>query len=188
MIKINEDERRDFFRVNDEIYLKFEMVSDEEYLAAPEKLKKTEDSAFSLSANFATLNNTINPILNSIKQQYAEIGEFLDFLNNKIDNLSQHVLYDNLDNTKQALVKVNISASGIQFNASQAFAAQQAMRLELILLPEKIGILIYGRVVDTKDGAVCVEFEHIRSEDKELMIKHNLNKQMLEIREKKGNN
>lgn len=188
MIKINEDERRDFFRVNDEVYLKFETVSDEEYSAAPEKLKNIEDSAFSLSANFATLNNTINPLLNSIKQQYAEVGEFLDFLNSKIDNLSEHVLYDNLDNTKQAPVEVNISASGIQFNTSHALSVQQALKLELILLPEKIGILIYGRVVDTKEKSVCVEFEYIRPEDKELMIKHNLNKQMLEIREKKDNN
>ncbi|VAW56220.1 hypothetical protein MNBD_GAMMA07-1395 [hydrothermal vent metagenome] len=187
MTTIKEDERRNFFRVNDEVYIEFKPISDEEYKAAPETLKNLDDNAFSLSADFATLNNSINPILNNIKQQHPEIGEFLDFINNKIDSLSQHVLYANSNHIEQKSIMANMSASGIQFETSQSFNIQQKMKIKLILLPEKIGILIYGRVIESRENTLSIEFEHLRPEDQELMIKHNLNKQMLEIRENKEN-
>jgi len=67
--------------------------------------------------------------------------------------------------------------------------------LRLVLLPEKIGIEVFGRVVNTQamtesdnKTQISVDLEHIRNEDQELLIKHNLNKQMQELREKSGNN
>jgi len=184
MIKINEDERRDFFRIDDDVYLDLQTISEDEYQLAPATLESLSDSSFSLSANFATLNNSINPILNNIKQLHPDIGEFLEMVNNKIDNLSQHLLQANSNYDESKIIKANLSASGIQFESQIAVSAQQAVKLELILLPEKIGLLIFGRVVDTKNDLISIEFEFLRPEDQELMIKHNLNKQMEELREK----
>lgn len=188
MIKINENERRDFFRIDDEVYLDYISISEEEYITAPETLKNLEDSAFSLSANFATLNNKINPILNNIKQLHPEIGEYLEALNSKIDSLSQHIHNDQSGFDKQKIFTANVSASGIQFKTERDLKVQQAMKLELVLLPEKVGVLIYGRIVEIKESCISIEFEHLRAEDQELMIKHNLNKQMTELREKNDNN
>ncbi len=188
MIKLNESERRDFFRIDDEVYLELEAISEEEYNAAPETLKNLSDSSFSLSANFATLNNNIHPILNNIKQLYPDIGEYLDVLNSKIDSLSQHILYKNTNYDEKKVVAANISASGIQLKSQQVFELQQTMKIELVLLPEKIGVLIYGRVIKSKTGYLSITFEFLRPEDQELMIKHNLNKQMSELREKNETN
>lgn len=184
MIKINEDERRDFFRIDDEIYLDFEAITDDEYAAAPLTLKNLHESAFSLSANFATLNNNIHPILNNIKQLHPDIGEYLDVLNSKIDSLSQQMLYENSSFDQSKVISANLSASGIQFSSNKDYEPGQAIKLELVLLPEKIGILIFGRVVKFKDSSIAIEFEFLRPEDQELMIKHNLNKQMSDLREK----
>jgi len=184
MIKINEDERRDFFRIDDDIYLDISIISEEAYKMAPATLEKLHENSFSLSANFATLNNNINPILNNIKQLHPDIGEFLDMINSKIDNLSQHILQQNINYDETKVIKANLSASGIQFKSALELRAQQAVKLELVLLPEKIGVLIFGRVIEKKDDLISIVFEHLRTEDQELMIKHNLNKQMLEIREK----
>ncbi|RDH85186.1 MAG: hypothetical protein DIZ80_02590 [endosymbiont of Galathealinum brachiosum] len=188
MIKINDNERRDFFRIDDDVYLDYASITEEEYKAAPETLRNLEDSAFSLSANFATLNNSINPILNNIKQLHPDIGEYLEALNSKIDRLSQHIHFGSSDFDNEKVYTANISASGIQFETDQSFQLQQAMKLELVLLPEKVGVLIFGRVVDVKAKCICIEFEHLRNEDQELMIKHNLNRQMNELREKNNNN
>lgn len=184
MIKINEDERRDFFRIDDNVYIDFEIISEEEYKLAPSTLESLNDSSFNLSANFATLNNNINPVLNNIKQLHPEIGAFLDMINGKIDDLSQHILQNNSNYDESKTINANLSASGIQFKSSQILKPQQPIKLELILLPEKIGVLVFGRVVDTKDGLTSIVFEHLRPEDQELMIKHNLNKQMTTLREK----
>lgn len=86
---------------------------------------------------------------------------------------------------------VNLSASGIAFKCEEGLPDNQPVKLRIILLPEKIGVIIYGRVQDRlrsaeqiKDGVVCIDFEHIRYDDQELMIKHNLNKQMQLLRQR----
>jgi PilZ domain-containing protein len=184
MIKINKDERREFFRINDEVHLDFKPISEDEYKQAPETLKNLHDSAFSLSANFATLNNNIHPVLNNIKQLYPDVGDYLDMLNSKIDDLSQHVLYNETDYDKKNIITANLSASGIQFSTDKSFDVQQPIKMELVLLPEKIGVLIFGRIIEVKTENISIEFEFLRPEDQELMIKHNLNKQMEELRKK----
>jgi len=61
--------------------------------------------------------------------------------------------------------------------------------LQLVLLPEEVGIQVYGRVTNKPDHEkntllTCVDFEFIRNSDQELIIKHNLNQQMKMLRQR----
>lgn len=193
MIKANENERRDFFRIDDDIYLDIKVISEEEYKLAPETLNNLQNSSFSLSADFATLNNNIHPILNNIRQLNPDVAEYLEALNTKIDNLSQTILCNSGEFDESKIINANISASGIQYKTAQNLKIHDKVKLELVLLPEKIGLLIFGKVVNIKDTTdnennTCIEFEYLRPEDQELMIKHNLNKQMSALRDKNDNN
>ena len=184
------NERRGFFRIDDEVHLEYEVINDDEYNNATQTLNEVHESKFALSANFATLNHDNNYLLNNIRRNSPEISQYLDLLNQKIDALSQHLLEDSVAPTEDNLVTVNISASGIAFNTTESLAKNQAMKLRIILLPEKIGIQTYGRIIDCKPDTenqgfiASLDFEHIRNDDTELMIKHNLNKQMIELRKR----
>lgn len=184
------NERRGFFRIDDDVHLEYEVVNDDEYNNAKQILNEVHESAFALSANFATLNHDNNYLLNNIRRTAPEVSQYLDLLNQKIDALSQHLLEDCVAPTEDNLVSVNISASGIAFNTTENLTKNQAMKLRIILLPEKIGIQAYGRIIDSKPDTenkgfiASLDFEHIRNDDTELMIKHNLNKQMLELRKR----
>ncbi len=186
-----DNERREYFRIEDQIYLTTTIIDEDEYSAAPETLRHLDNSSFSLSADFATLNNNINPVLNNIKQIHPDIAEYVEFLNAKIDSLSLILLCKESSFDEKKLLTVNLSASGLMYNFDQDIDINQAVKLELVLLPEKIGIIVYGRVihqaqgVNQTDQSISVEFEHIRDKDHELMIKHNLNKQMSIIRDQK---
>ncbi|HED33098.1 MAG TPA: PilZ domain-containing protein [Gammaproteobacteria bacterium] len=196
-----DNERREYFRIEDQIYLTTTIIDEDEYNAAPETLRHLDNNSFSLSADFATLNNNINPVLNNIKQIHPDIAEYVEFLNAKIDSLSQILLCKESSFDENKLLTVNISASGLMYNFDPAIDINQAVKLELVLLPEKIGIIVYGRVIkqtqeEDNTGSdsnpehgkfISVEFEHIRDKDHELMIKHNLNKQMSIIRDQKDN-
>lgn len=194
MIKNNDQERRDYFRINDQVYLEYECITEEQLKNAPAQLADIDNSSFKLSADFATLNNSIHPLLSNIKQLHPDIGEYLDFLNQKIDQINQLLLVKETNFDESKVINANLSASGISFPSDDAYETSQPIKIELVLLPEKVGILIFGRVVsniDSKtDGTniLCIHFDHIRPEDRELMIKHNLNKQMADIREKNDKN
>jgi len=188
------DERRRFFRIEDEICLDYEVITEEEYRNAADELAKIKQSAFSLSATFAALNNEYNPILNSIKHSSPEIGQYLDLLNRKIDSLGQQLLEEENPCSDGNTIKVNLSASGIAFQCDEKLKDSQGMKLKIILLPEKIGVITYGRVQhclqsksQRESNIICIDFEHIRYDDQELMIKHNLNKQMQELRQRSEN-
>ncbi len=190
MIKANENERREYFRIDDDIYMEYTVISENEFNNAPDFLKELNNSSFSLSADFATLNNSIHPLLNNIKQIHPDVGEYLEFINQKIDSLNQLLLIKETGFDESKVIRANLSASGISFPSQDQFTVDQFIKIELVLLPEKVGILIFGRIVaikdirDCEDKSICIQFEHIRPEDRELMIKHNLNKQMADIREK----
>jgi PilZ domain len=192
MNNISNDERRDFFRIEDEVYLELETISAEEYSSAEEVLANLHNDSFSLSADFATLNNNLHPVLNNIKQIHPDIAQYLELLNNKIDSLGEFLLHKSSAYDENKRIKANVSASGIMFESESIFKQGDLIRLELVLFPEKIGVLIFGKTVKITKSTnekqnISIEFEHIRTEDRELMIKHNLNKQMTDLREKNQN-
>lgn len=183
-------ERRRFFRINDDVFLEYDLLSEDEYSSAQAELDALKHTAFSMSAEFATLNNEFHPLLNNIKQSTPDIAQYLELLNQKIDALSQHLLESQLPAEKNK-ISANLSASGIAFRSNKPMNTGQALKLKIILFPEKVGILVFGRVMhcDKEKDAhnehlVSVDFEHIRYEDQELMIKHNINKQIMELRQR----
>ncbi|HEY9200971.1 MAG TPA: PilZ domain-containing protein [Gammaproteobacteria bacterium] len=184
------DERREYFRVEDDIYLQWHKVSEDEYARAEETLKHLTDDDFSLSADFATLNHKFHPILNNIKQAHPDIAHYLELLNTKLDSLGHHLLQQQEVYDEQKLTHVNISASGMMYATDEPVPVNTLLKLEYVLFPEKVGIITFGKVVNTtllEDSKHCIHisFEHMRTEDSELMIKHNLNTQMNMIREHK---
>jgi len=189
----NNNERRDFFRIEDEVYLDLETISTDEYNSASDTLNNLDNDSFCLSADFATLNNNLHPVLNNIKQIHPDIAQYLELLNNKIDSLGEPILHKSAVYDENKRIKANISASGIMFESESIHTVGDLLRLEIVLFPEKIGVLIFGKVIKTSVSTgqkqnLSIEFEHIRTEDQELMIKHNLNKQMIDLREKNDNN
>ena len=185
--KTPDDERRRFFRIDDLVVIAYTAISEDDYSKAPEALENIQHSAFGLSADFATMSHEYNPVLHNIKNNLPEVGRYLESINSKLDRLSHHILDRELVEHNARTQKVNISASGIAFECNQDFADQQPMKIHLILLPEKVGILVFGRVrrkSPDDSNLLCIDFEHIRYNDQELMIKHNLNKQLEELRQR----
>ncbi len=186
---MNDQERRRFFRIDDNIFLDHQAISDDEYKSAANFSDKTYSNAFSLTADFANLNNEFHPILNNIKQSNPELAQYLELLNSKIDALGRH-LFENESNLQaRETTHVNLSATGIAFETTEPYKDGQALSIQLVLLPEEIGIQVYGRVInkktpDNNTQLTCIDFEYIREEDQELIIKHNLSKQMKILRER----
>ena len=92
-------------------------------------------------------------------------------------------------------VPVNLSAGGMCAGVKEDLAAGAAVEIRMLLFPSFTGLMIYGTVVDTvpaRDEADAarfpyqtrIEFTHIREQDRELLIRHLLRRQSMQLRDR----
>lgn len=192
MTENSQDERRNFFRIEDEICLQYELLSEADYAHAAQELFQAEGSILNVCRNYAWLSYEATQLIHTIKPATAEIAAYLEILNKKIDLLAQQIFETTAHYGSGEHIMTSISASGIAFECITPLPVDQPIRLRMLLLPEKIHILALGRVkhidqstTESKACRVNIEFEHIHPIDQELMIRHNLNKQKQLLRSRK---
>ncbi|MDD2759194.1 MAG: PilZ domain-containing protein, partial [Methylomonas sp.] len=90
-------------------------------------------------------------------------------------------------------LEVNLSASGLAFSNDHPIAVGTLLELRMLLTSCLAVIVAYARVVQCKDIAqvdalhpfeICVEYINMNEEDRELLIKHVIKKQMQQFRDK----
>jgi hypothetical protein len=88
---------------------------------------------------------------------------------------------------------INVSASGLNFRCEQAFAVGTLLELRLLLFPSFTRMLVYASVVRSLELPgelppydIGVEFAHIEENDRELLIKHVLQKESALLRQARG--
>lgn len=182
------DERRTFFRIEDKAIVKLTKLDAKAYENAYKNLKTQSVDNFTLGSALAALEQDYQTVFSKIKRNHPEITLYLELLNKKIELISEYILKSDplIENTEPT--DVNISASGIAIQNTDNLAVNDLIEIKLVLLPHKTAITAYGIVTRIKQhndtGILCIDFEHIKESDQELIIKHNMNKQLEEARTK----
>ena len=82
---------------------------------------------------------------------------------------------------------VNISASGVSFSVNNALNAGDTVEIKFILTPSLTSIKTLSRVISCEPEGdqfkVAVEYSQLSDEDRDLLIRHIVKKQMNDIRE-----
>ncbi len=176
------DERRRYFRVDDIIGLKSEVVDREQVDDRLEDFRQHKHR-YSLLNEFNFQIERHRSDLKHIKDRMPEVGRYLEFLQQQVDTLTEKVLKDE-DEFVDLERKVNLSAQGLAFFSDEAVHADDIVELQLQLFPERHKIVIFARVVSCADDPeqgqfkVSLDFEHIHEADRELLVKHVHGKQM----------
>ena len=188
------EERRRFFRVSDTISLSFRPVAEQEIAARKELFEQEHESDFMIMGSLAAVTQQMSGVLHKIESSDPDIANYLKALDSKIDLLGRAFLSRYFDLADQPERFVNISASGISFNAAERVAPGTFIELKLLLQPSFTGILIYGEVVscEKSDLSNCdanytlrVDFTHINSSDQDVLIRHVIKRQSKLLREKR---
>jgi hypothetical protein len=191
MTNLPHDERREFFRIEDEIYLHYDLLNESEYSQAIKNLAQTDDSPFNLCRHYAWLCYEASQTLSTLEPDNPGIMKYLEILNNKIDLLAQHTFQALVHCNQADKIRATISASGLTFECQEPIPANHPIRVKILLLPENHHVLALGRVRHTDHShssnapLVNIEFEHLHPIDMELMVRHNINKQKQNIRARK---
>jgi ribosomal protein S8 len=181
-----EDDRRRFFRINDEAEISFKTITDEKY-------QEWERGQLNRESNELTrLNSEISLTLAHLRNQQPESARICELLNQKIDLAltSNHKAYGFIDNNE--LKAINLSACGIAFHTDQFLLENESILLQLKLKPSNIAIMTTGKVVHVELGQgvniVRIDFQNLGDNDQDILIQHLFQVQRRKLKKRRNNN
>ncbi len=185
------NERRRYFRVEDEIVLAYRPMASGEAMESDEARKRLADT-FSLTANLDYLAQQSKSQLHRIQRSSPDVADYLETLEKKLDLIARALVMSQSEFVDQPTCHVNLSATGIAFDTQELLQEGDSLELKLVVPPALAGIVVYGRVVycQQKEGGdyrVGVDFTEIQESDQEFLIRHVVQRQMADLREQKQN-
>lgn len=186
------EERRRFFRIDDEISLFYKKI-DEKQLSNAHRISDNVLSICSLSSALATVAEESASLHRRIEKIVPEVADYLKILDAKIDLLAQAVTMQGLKFEEHETRNINLSASGIAFNCDETVQEGDYLEIKLLLASCMTAIVAFGRVVRCQQNHssdsqyanfVGVDFINIKDDDREMLIKYVVKKQMQQIRDK----
>jgi hypothetical protein len=189
------DDRRRFFRIDDAVNLFYKIV-DEDIVIAASQMSDDLLSNCSLVTALDMLDQESRLVMFRIEKNDPEIAEYLKLMQSKISLLAQAVMRQGNDFTDSNMRNANISASGLAFESNTKIKEGEYLEIKLLLTSCLAVIVIYGKVVYCKEDnlgdismlyQVGIDYVNLKEQDREVLIKHVIKRQMQQIREQKVN-
>ena len=144
-------ERRKYYRINDVVMLRYEVLADDDLSG---QLMTGGSSSIEISTGtlLAEIDRELNNSINNVWREQPAIAQALGLLNRKISVLAAQALdYSENDSHSYDDAMVNLSGSGIAFEARESLAIDTRLRLSVILKPSQITLSIAGTVVGCEE-------------------------------------
>jgi hypothetical protein len=180
---IDEKERREFFRLDDEVNLSYEILTETLLPKRVDELSFGLTDSLTVMTRLSSIGQQMATALHRIEQRDSDVADYLRGLDEKIEILAQ--TYLSKDIALAALPKqiVNLSAGGIAFAVEAMVEVGTPLEVKLLLFPSYTGIVVIGRVISCdaaeEEGGyqVRIDFEYIRDNDRDALIRHILRRQ-----------
>ena len=194
---VHPEDRRRYFRIDDEVNLFYSKVN-ENYDLDSSLLSNDLLGAYSLTAAMGSLSQEADLILRRLENSSPEIAEYLRVMDNKIDLITRSIVMQGADIYKNNARNVNLSAAGLAVDCEEELAEGQNLEIKMLLTSCMAVIVTIGKVVNCRKNTedenshypyyVGVDYVEMKDQDRELLIKHVVKKQMQQIRDKRVEN
>jgi hypothetical protein len=189
------EERRSFFRIDDHVRLTLREVSAAELETVLDRLEQDIAGNFTVMSSLAAITAQMTMGLRRIENRDPDLAAYLRAIDQKIEVIGRAFIQQEPEFQAKHAVPVNLSAGGICVGVDQPYDIGTTLEIRMLLFPSFTGLLIFGTVVSIEeappDGYLegCshlarIEFSHIRESDRELLIRHLLRRQSLQIRDR----
>lgn len=178
------DERRRYYRIEDEVCLAMRLVAQTEIDDCLEDFWANEH-AFSMRNNYNFQIEQHIADRHKIETKMPEMARYLGVLEKQIDRITEKLIGDEHD-ANMIQKAANLSAQGISFCTDQPPPQGELAELKLKLLPSGLRLVIIARVVLVESDSsreqdrsrVSLDFENLHEADREILIKHIHGKQL----------
>lgn len=186
-----DQDRRNYFRIDDEISLVYQLVADDTRIPNDDELESYYDFRFSLLSHLNEIDSKVESKLSNIRRNDPNVADYLETINKKFELLAKLMIFQDTP-PEQHTQQVNISAGGLAFKAPEQIELGRLLEIKFVIYPSLIGVMVFGKVVacrsagdDSGEYIIAVEFESIKESDREMLIRHILNKQVQQIKEQR---
>ena len=173
--------QRRSFRLDVEVGLESRLIGEEALQEGIAKLRRQPAWNATLPSALGAIDRALDALLGDLRRTAPKAAGAIELLNQKVDllRLGQHWQ----ERVKELpLRRVNLSATGLAFDDASPLETGRAMHCTLTLPTMGWTMELYARVVSSRplpEGGykVCLDFEFIREEDSEQLIRFNLQQQ-----------
>jgi hypothetical protein len=147
----------------------------------------------SLKTALEVLAQDARSLMARLERRDPEMCEYMRIMDTKINLIAQAIIVDNGDFSEQDSRDVVLSATGLAFHNQAGIKDGQLIELRMLLTSCMAVIIAYGRVVQCRHNPeknplqpyeICVEYVNLKEDDRELLIKHVVKKQLQQLRDK----
>ncbi len=194
---IRSAERREYFRIDDEVLLQVRPVEAAEVATIAEHIGDRMPDRFTVAANFAVNSRHMSRLLHGMVADAPDLVRCLKMVDQKLNHLARLFVNEAVEQGTFTRLQVNLSAGGLVFPSPIVFAPDALLETRMVLPPSSTGILTVSRVVHcdpreaTADGCawlIAVEYVHIREADRDLLVSHIMNRETEVLRRLRGEN
>ncbi|WP_433739588.1 PilZ domain-containing protein [Pseudomonas putida] len=183
MSTLDEEDRREYYRIEDMIALEIRPLSASE--AAGQEVLQDASPLFNVLSELHLSEFESQHLLRQISERDRTLSAFLKSQNKRIDLLSQVIALTVLGEIGEPQ-PVIICEGGIDFQYPTPIDVNARLSVKLVLMPQALGLLLRARVTHCDrrgDGYdVGTEFEHLSDAQRQLLARHILQKQAQERR------
>lgn len=165
-------ERRDFFRVSQDIIFDYKLV--DAFTAENDSPEvEFEDSvSLSLINELRRLDRDSVQTLRIITEKNRLLGDYLHVLSSKIDLIARHTLFSAENGAKdRTKTRLNLSEEGIAFTAERTLYKGNFLALRLIFLPNYVPVVVFAKVIrcEPKDESyqIAAKFHRLADKDRQ---------------------
>ncbi|VVO10348.1 PilZ domain-containing protein [Pseudomonas fluorescens] len=184
MSTLDEEDRREYYRIEDTIALDIRPLSALE--ATGQEVLQDESTLFNLLSELHLSEFESQHLLRQISERDRTMATYLKVLNKRIDLLGQVVAQTVLDKFEEPQAVV-LSEGGIEFEHHLAYPPDSHLAIKLLLMPQALGLLLRAKVTNCEPEGfgtfkIGTEFESPTDAQRQLLARYILQKQAQERR------
>jgi hypothetical protein len=179
-----ENDRREYYRIEDTIALDFHVLDSDASVAGEEL--HDPSPLFNLLSELNTLDFDSQYLLRNISERDRTLAIYLKNINKRIDLIAQSLAQSLLRDSGQ-FKQVTLSEGGINFRHTQALALGSYLALKMVLMPQALGLLLKAKVLHCAEEngqfEIGAKFEALSDPQRQLLARHVLQRQAQERRQ-----
>ncbi len=182
------NERRSFFRIEDDVLLRFQSIDKSSALANKIPTQFSDDPSYSLMHEIQLIDQENSRHLHTIAEHNRDLEIYLKSINKKIDAIAAHLAETIAPVTDQLPNTITLSEGGMSFRSDIELPHDEFLAIQVNFLPLHQTVVLFAKIINSssiegKGYNVAVSFVELSDYDRQIIAKHIMQVQLAKKRE-----